>query len=123
MRTAKRLVSCIVLGLGAVSAAGMAQVVRDGTIGPGASVQPFEQTPGNYAIMQSMGVTASSNLFHSFSEFSISADQSATFFGNASIDNVIASCGLPAHRVLSIVSVLEMRRVIRRVSGNLVARI
>jgi DNA processing protein len=41
----------------------------------------------------------------------------------SSIDNVIASCGLPAHRVLSIVSVLEMRRVIRRVSGNLVARI
>jgi DNA processing protein len=40
-----------------------------------------------------------------------------------SIDNVIASSGLPAHRVLSIVSVLEMRKLIRRVSGNLVARI
>jgi DNA processing protein len=40
-----------------------------------------------------------------------------------SIDNVIAASGLPAHRVLSIVSVLEMRRLIRRVSGNLVARI
>jgi DNA processing protein len=39
------------------------------------------------------------------------------------IDNVIATSGLPAHRVLSIVSVLEMRRLIRRVSGNLVARI
>jgi DNA processing protein len=41
----------------------------------------------------------------------------------SSIDNVIVASGLPAHRVLSIVSVLEMRRVIRRVSGNLVARI
>jgi len=40
-----------------------------------------------------------------------------------SIDNVIVASGLPAHRVLSIVSVLEMRRLIRRVSGNLVARI
>lgn len=40
-----------------------------------------------------------------------------------SIDNVIAASGLPAHRVLAVVSVLEMRRLIRRVSGNLVARI
>jgi DNA processing protein len=40
-----------------------------------------------------------------------------------SIDNVIVSSGLPAHRVLAIVSVLEMRKLIRRVSGNLVARI
>jgi DNA processing protein len=40
-----------------------------------------------------------------------------------SLDNVIAASGLPAHRVLSIVSVLEMRRLIRRVSGNFVARI
>lgn len=40
-----------------------------------------------------------------------------------SIDNVIVASGLPAHRVLAIVSVLEMRKLIRRVSGNLVARI
>jgi DNA processing protein len=41
----------------------------------------------------------------------------------SSIDNVIVASGLPAHRVLAIVSVLEMRKLIRRVSGNLVARI
>ncbi len=40
-----------------------------------------------------------------------------------SIDNVIVASGLPAHRVLAILSVLEMRKLIRRVSGNLVARI
>jgi DNA processing protein len=38
------------------------------------------------------------------------------------IDAVTASCGLPVHRVLSTVSVLEMRRIIRRVSGTQVAR-
>ena len=41
----------------------------------------------------------------------------------SSIDDVIASSGLPAHRVLAIVSVLEMRKLIRRVSGNFIARI
>jgi DNA processing protein len=40
-----------------------------------------------------------------------------------SIDDVIAASGLPAHRVLAIVSVLEMRKLIRRVSGNLIARV
>ena len=61
MKRAKRLVRCIALGLGAVSAAGMAQVVRDGTIGPGASVQPDGP---HYIIRQDMGETAGSNLFH-----------------------------------------------------------
>jgi len=40
-----------------------------------------------------------------------------------SIDNVVATSGLPIHRVLSTISVLEMRRLIRRVSGNLVVRL
>ena len=39
-----------------------------------------------------------------------------------SIDDVVASSGLPAHRVLSTISVLEMRKLIRRISGNYVAR-
>ncbi|MBN1851911.1 MAG: DNA-processing protein DprA [Pirellulales bacterium] len=39
------------------------------------------------------------------------------------IDTVTALCGLPVHRVLSTISVLEMRRLIRRVSGNLVERV
>ncbi len=40
-----------------------------------------------------------------------------------SIDAIISRSGLPAHQVLSTISVLEMRRVIRRISGNSVARI
>ncbi len=38
------------------------------------------------------------------------------------IDKVVETSGLPIHRVLSTVSVLEMRRLIRRVSGTTVAR-
>lgn len=38
------------------------------------------------------------------------------------IDDVIRSSGLPIHRVLSTVSVLEMRHLIRRLSGTQVAR-
>jgi DNA processing protein len=39
-----------------------------------------------------------------------------------SIDDIAAACGLPVHRVLSTVSVLEMRRLVRRVSGTQVVR-
>ena len=39
-----------------------------------------------------------------------------------SIDQVIAETELPAHRALSTISVLEMKHLVRRVSGNYVAR-
>jgi len=39
-----------------------------------------------------------------------------------SIDAIVVACALPVHRVLSTISVLEMRRLVRRVSGTLVAR-
>jgi DNA processing protein len=39
-----------------------------------------------------------------------------------SVDLVAATCGMPIHRVLSTISVLEMRRLVRRVSGTQVAR-
>ncbi|HEX4149326.1 MAG TPA: DNA-processing protein DprA [Pirellulales bacterium] len=40
-----------------------------------------------------------------------------------SIDHVVTASGLPTPQVLSTLSVLEMRRLIRRISGNYVARI
>jgi DNA processing protein len=40
-----------------------------------------------------------------------------------SIDRIARQSGLPIHRVLSTISVLEMRRLIRRLSGQYVARI
>ena len=39
-----------------------------------------------------------------------------------SMDDVMKASGLPIHRVLSTISVLEMRRLVRRVSGTQVAR-
>ncbi|NLF73144.1 MAG: DNA-protecting protein DprA [Candidatus Anammoximicrobium sp.] len=39
-----------------------------------------------------------------------------------SIDQIVASSGLPVQRVLATISVLEMRSLIRRVSGNSVMR-
>jgi len=39
------------------------------------------------------------------------------------IDNLAIKCHLPIHRILSTISVLEMRRLIRRVSGNQVMRV
>ena len=39
------------------------------------------------------------------------------------IDQVIQSCDLPTHQVIAIISVLEMRRLVNRVSGQYVSRI
>jgi DNA processing protein len=39
-----------------------------------------------------------------------------------SLDAIAAACGLAIHRVLSTISVLEMRRLVRRVSGTQVVR-
>jgi filamentous hemagglutinin family protein len=86
MRTAKAGRS-LALGLACVPVVALPQVVRDGTIGPGASLQPAGPA---YDIPQNMGALAGSNLFHSFAEFSLSQGQSATFTGSLGIDNVIA---------------------------------
>ena len=42
---------------------------------------------------------------------------------STSIEDVVVATGLPVHRVLSTISVLEMRRLIRKTSGSSVARI
>ena len=42
---------------------------------------------------------------------------------STSIDEVVAATGLTAAQVLATLSVLEMRRVVRRLSGTMVARI
>ncbi len=40
-----------------------------------------------------------------------------------SIDVIVRATGIPVHRVLATISVLEVRHVIRRISGNTVARV
>ncbi len=39
------------------------------------------------------------------------------------VDQVIATSGLPAQRVIAVISVLEMKRLVRRLSGQYVSRI
>jgi DNA processing protein len=40
-----------------------------------------------------------------------------------SIDRIVVATGLPVPRVLSTLSILEMRRLIRRISGTVVVRV
>ena len=73
-----------------LAAAGVADVVRDGSLGPGAEVQP---TGPNFVIPETHGRFADgseSNLFHSFAEFDLTANQSATFTGPAAVANILA---------------------------------
>ena len=64
-----------------------ADVVRDGSIGPGVGTQP---TGPAFVIDESMGQLNGANLFHSFSQFDLSSGQSASFTAVSSVDNVIS---------------------------------
>lgn len=64
-----------------------ADVVRDGSIGPGAGTQP---SGPDFVIDETMGSLNGTNLFHSFSQFDLTASQSATFTATSAIDNVIS---------------------------------
>lgn len=66
-----------------VTSAG-AQVVMDSTLGQaGALAGP------DFQIQAKLGKTVGNNLFHSFAEFSLASDQSATFTGPDSIQNIL----------------------------------
>lgn len=73
---------CLIAAQGWVHAA----VIRDGTIGPDGSVQPVGP---DFEIPEHFGALNGTNLFHSFQEFSLGQDQSATFTGTRPIDNII----------------------------------
>ena len=64
--------------------AAWADATLDGTLGSNGSFS------GDFTIPDTVGQTRGSNLFHSFSHFSINADESATFTGPAAIDNVVS---------------------------------
>ncbi|MDY6991821.1 MAG: filamentous hemagglutinin N-terminal domain-containing protein [Pseudomonadota bacterium] len=62
-----------------------AEVVLDGTLGPKGAL------PGpEYLIGAELGQQQGSNLFHSFSDFNLNQNESATFSGSANIHNVIS---------------------------------
>ncbi len=62
-----------------------AQIITDGSLGPGVSV------PGpDFRIPAEMGQIRGGNLFHSFEQFNIYADESATFTGPDTIAHILA---------------------------------
>jgi len=62
-----------------------AEIVTDGSVG---NAGPL--TGPSYAIEQQLGTTAGNNLFHSFSVFNLEQNESATFSGANSIQNIIS---------------------------------
>jgi len=62
-----------------------AEVVLDGTLGPGGAL------PGpEYMIGAELGERHGGNLFHSFQDFNLNSSESATFLGPNSINNIIS---------------------------------
>lgn len=61
-----------------------AEIILDGTLG-------FKEalTGPNYLLDAKLGKQAGANLFHSFSEFNLNADESITFAGPENINNII----------------------------------
>jgi filamentous hemagglutinin family protein len=79
--------SCVFLLICLLVSTGHAQVVRDGSIGPNASVQPVGPA---FEVNEAMGEAAGSNLFHSFSSFTFGDQESVTFRASSSIANIFA---------------------------------
>lgn len=66
----------------------LADIVTDGSIGPAA--QSINAIDGQFTIDQELGSLKGDNLFHSFQQFDIERNETATFTGDESILNVIS---------------------------------
>ncbi|MCB1919797.1 MAG: filamentous hemagglutinin N-terminal domain-containing protein, partial [Candidatus Competibacteraceae bacterium] len=71
-------------GLMLLAHSALTQVTLDGTLGPAGPL-----SGPNYAIPAEVGQQHGGNLFHSFGQFSIHAEESATFSGPNSVSNII----------------------------------
>jgi filamentous hemagglutinin family protein len=79
------LIVVLLLFAGALSNSRAGTVVLDGKFGTSGSL-----SGPNYDITAGMGRTVGNNLFHSFSQFNLSAGDVATFSGPANIQNILA---------------------------------
>ena len=79
-------IGCVLLLYLFLSLASLAQISTDGSLDTPAQ----ELTGPDFIIHQGLGKPAGKNLFHSFDEFNIKADESATFTGDANIERVIS---------------------------------
>jgi filamentous hemagglutinin family protein len=69
---------------------GVADVIRDGSIGPGPEVQVPSGPECTYCILENLGARSGRNLYHSFSEFDVASGEVANFFASPDVNNVIA---------------------------------
>lgn len=67
------------------SASTQAGVVTDGSVGAQVTL-----SGADYAITQDLGTLQGTNLFHSFEQFSLGRDESATFSGEVGIQNIFS---------------------------------
>ena len=84
------LVCQLLVLLGSASANG--QVTLDGSLGPRGPVPPGNLPDGSsttYLISSDLGRQAGKNLFHSFQQFNVLTNESATFTGPQHIENII----------------------------------
>lgn len=70
-----------------VLAGARAEVILDGSIGPGG---PGLSLPAPYDVTAALGEQKGGNLFHSFSKFNIAAGESAVFGTAAGVENILA---------------------------------
>jgi filamentous hemagglutinin family protein len=96
MNTSRRLslsVASLLLAVGASPVEAQqipTQIVRDGTVGAGASLQPLRSPSGIYEIGEICGARGGRNLFHSFSQFTLGQGDTALFTADLPTDNVIS---------------------------------
>lgn len=65
----------------------LADIVTDGTVGPAQSISAID---GQLTIGQELGSLKGGNLFHSFQQFDIETNETATFTGDDATQNVIS---------------------------------
>ncbi|MBV9470560.1 MAG: filamentous hemagglutinin N-terminal domain-containing protein, partial [Abitibacteriaceae bacterium] len=85
MKTLTRSSLISVLLMGVTLRNGQAQIVTDGSLGTSRML-----TGPNYQIPSSLGQVYGPNLFQSFRQFNLSANQSATFSGPVSVVNILS---------------------------------
>jgi filamentous hemagglutinin family protein len=69
----------------ALCVSSLADVATDGSVGPASNL-----AGPDFQIPETLGKTVGGNLFHSFAQFDVSQTESATFTGEAGIQNILA---------------------------------
>lgn len=102
---------------------GCNQLIRDGAT----LVQTVDDVLESLGPMRQSVTTSDGHEVRNASELKLNEIERAVLEAinpeSTPIDHVIAKSGQPAHRVIATISVLEMRRLVRRLSGQYVSRI